>query len=183
MSRRKPSDTAPLIVIDLQTGMFDGRVEPPIHDSASIASRVRRLLEWARRAKRPIAFIRHDGPEGDPLAPGQPGWPVWPGLGQSAGEPTFSKQVSDAFSNPELGKWIADKGADEVVLVGAQTDHCVAGTIQGAIDAGLRVTVVSDAHSTLDMPQESASVIIARHNAEFAKAGANVVTTQMLTGG
>jgi nicotinamidase-related amidase len=178
MSRHQPADRAPLIVIDLQTGMFDGRVEPPIHDSTAIASRVCKLLDWARRAKRPIAFIRHDGPEGDPLAPGQPGWPVWPELGQAAGEPTFSKNVASAFSNAEFRKWVANSGANEVVITGAQTNECVAGTVKAAIVAGLKVTVVSDAHSTIDMPQEPASAIIARHNAEFAKAGATLLTTQ-----
>src|SRR4051794_40201646 len=65
---------APLIVIDLQTNMFDGRVEPPIHDAPGIAERTRSLIDWARRSGRKIAFVRHDGPAGDPLAPGEPGW-------------------------------------------------------------------------------------------------------------
>jgi nicotinamidase-related amidase len=174
--------TAPLVIVDLQTGMFDGAVEPPIHDSSAIAERARALMGWARRNKRPIAFIRHDGPEGDPLAPGEPGWPVWPELGQAENEPTFSKNVADAFSNPALARWVADQGADEIVLLGAQTDHCIAGTVKGAMNAGLKVTVVSDAHSTLDTPQESAPKIIARHNAEFAKAGATLATTRSLIG-
>lgn len=183
MSRSKPADNVPLIVIDLQTGMFDGVVEPPIHDSAAIAQRVRKLLEWARSSGRPVAFIRHDGPEGDPLAPGEPGWPVWPELGQREDEPTFSKTVASAFSNPAFGRWVADTGAGEVILAGAQTDHCVAGTVMAAIDTGLKVTVVSDAHSTLDMPAETAPEIIARHNTAFAKAGITLVTTQALAGG
>jgi nicotinamidase-related amidase len=181
MSERKPAGKAPVIVIDLQTGMFDGAVEPPIHNAAAIVDRARMMMDWARRNNRSVAFIRHDGPEGDPLAPGEPGWPVWPALGQAANEPTFSKSVSNAFSNPALGQWVAHQGADEVVLLGAQTDRCVAGTVKGALVAGLKVTVVADAHSTLDTPQESAAEIIARHNTEFAKAGASLVTTQSLT--
>jgi nicotinamidase-related amidase len=148
MSEPALSDKAPLIVIDLQTGMFDGVLEPPIHDAAGIAARVRAVMEWARRSGRKIAFVRHDGPEGDPLAPGAPGWPVWPALGQAKDEPTFAKSVGDAFSNAALAEWVADQGAGEVVLLGAQTDHCIAATVKGAIAAGLEVTVVSDAHST-----------------------------------
>ncbi|RUX91008.1 isochorismatase family protein, partial [Mesorhizobium sp. M2A.F.Ca.ET.040.01.1.1] len=82
MPNAAPSAAAPLIVIDLQTGMFDGRFDPPIHDADSIAERSRTLIDWARRSGRKVAFIRHDGPEGDPLAPGASGWPVWPLLGQ-----------------------------------------------------------------------------------------------------
>jgi nicotinamidase-related amidase len=182
MSKRKPSDAAPVIVIDLQTGMFDGAVEPPIHDATGLVARVRAVMAWARRTGRPIAFIRHDGPAGDSLAPSAPGWPVWPALGQADGEPTFAKSVGDAFSNPAFARWVADQGAGEVVLLGAQTDHCVAATVTGAAKAGLRVTVVSDAHSTWDFGGETAPQIVARHNAAFAAAGANLVTTQALTG-
>jgi nicotinamidase-related amidase len=182
MFERKPAQTAPVIVIDLQTGMFDGVVEPPIHDSAAIADRARAVMEWARRARRPIAFIRHNGPEGDPLAPGAPGWPVWPALGQAENEPTFAKNVGDAFSNAKFAQWVEEQGADEVVLLGAQTDHCVAATVKGAMKAGLKVTVVSDAHSTLDFGGETAQEIIARHNAAFVRDGVNLVTTQSLIG-
>ena len=108
-----------IIVIDLQTGMFDGAVEPPIHDAAGVAARVRAVMEWARRTGRPIAFVRHDGPKGDPLAPGAPGWPVWPALGQAEDEPTFAKDVGNAFSNAALAQWVAEQGADEVVLSAA----------------------------------------------------------------
>lgn len=173
----------PVLVIDLQTGMFDGVFEPPIHDAEGLTERVRAVMAWARAQGHPVAFVRHDGPDGDPLAPGRPGWPVWPALGQGADEPTFGKSVGDAFSNRELGAWIEGLGAEGVVLLGAQSDHCVAATLEGALAASLAVTVVADAHSTWDYGGETAPQIIARHNAEFAQAGARVITTAALTGG
>lgn len=183
MAEHTPAETAPVVVIDLQTGMFDGVVEPPIHDAGGLVQRARAVIDWARRTGRKLAFVRHDGPPGDPLAPGEPGWPVWPALGQAEHEPTFAKTVGDAFSNVALAKWVSDQHAGEVVLLGAQTDHCVVATVRGAIEAGLRVTVVSDAHSTWDLGGETAGEIIARHNAAFAALGATLVTTRALIGG
>ena len=183
MSATSLTANAPLIVIDLQTGMFDGVYEPPIHDAPAIAERARAVIDWARRGGRKVAFVRHDGPEGDPLAPGEPGLPVWPALGQGHDEPTFAKSVRDAFSNPAFGDWVAGQGAGAVVILGAQTDFCVAATVKGAIARGLGVTVVSDAHSTIDSAGESARQVIARHNVEFTEAGATVVTTKALVGG
>jgi nicotinamidase-related amidase len=182
MTERTPAETAPVVVIDLQTGMFDGVFEPPIHDADGLAERARAVVDWARRTGRKVAFVRHDGPAGDPLAPGRPGWPVWPALGQAPDEPTFGKTVGDAFSNPAFARWVAEQGAGEVVLLGAQTDHCVAATVAGAQAAGLKVTVVSDAHGTWDYGGETAPQIIARHNREFALAGANLMSTGALTG-
>jgi nicotinamidase-related amidase len=178
----QPDPAAPLIVIDLQTGMFDGAAMPPIHDADGLVARVRALLTWARRGGRKVAFVRHDGPTGEALAPGEPGWPVWAALGQAADEPTFCKTIGDAFSNPDLGAWVADQKADGVVLVGAQTDECVAATTAGALGRGLKVTVVADAHSTWGYGGETADQIIARYNAQFADAGAAVLPVAALLG-
>jgi len=69
------------------------------------------------------------------------------------------------------------------VLLGAQTDFCVAATVKGAFAEGLGVTVVSDAHSTLDGDRETAPDIIARHNEAFETQGARMATTAELTEG
>jgi nicotinamidase-related amidase len=96
-------------------------------------------------------------------------------------EPTFAKSVGDAFSNPAFAQWVAGQDAGEVILLGAQTDACVAATVKGAIEAGLKVTVVSDAHSTWPYGGETAEQVIARYNADFAAAGANLATAATLT--
>ena len=181
MNNHPPDPTSVVIVVDLQTGMFDGVLEPPIHESGAIADRTRAIAGWARRTGRKVAFVRHDGPPGDPLAPGQPGWPVWPGLGQAADEPTFSKSVGDAFSNPALGDWVDGAGAKAVIVLGAQTDHCIAATVGGALARGLAVSVVGDAHSTVSSGEETVPEIIERHNRAFRDAGATVISTSELT--
>ena len=171
---------APIIVIDLQTGMFDGIVAPPLYDADGLVSRVRAILAWARRTGRGIAFIQQNSEKGDQLEPGQPGWFIWPALGKAPDEPIFGKSIENAFSNPDLLGWVKGQGADDVIVIGAATNHCVASTVQGAMAAGLGVTVVSDAHSTGSSP--SAVDIIAAHNAAFASTGARLVTTGELAG-
>jgi nicotinamidase-related amidase len=180
-SNDRPKGAAAVLVIDLQTGMFDGVFGPPIHGADALVTRVRAVLDWARRGGRPVAFIRHDGGKGDPLAPGEPGWAVWSALGQADDEPTFAKSVGDAFSQPALADWVAAQGAEAVILLGAQSDQCVAATTKGALARGLKVTVVADGHSTWDYGGETADQIIARQNQAFEAAGAHMVTTQTLT--
>ena len=174
-------DNAPLIIIDLQTDMFSGQSQPPIHEADALTARVQQALAWARARGRPVAFIRHDGPPDDTLAPGQPGWPVWPALGQAAHEPTFGKTVGDAFSNAALCDWVTAQGAAAVILAGAQTDFCVNASTRGALGLGLGVVLLSDAHSTWASEGESAEAIIARHNASFQALGVTVMPTGDLT--
>jgi nicotinamidase-related amidase len=183
MTELSPSAKAAVIVIDLQTGMFDGVADPPLHDADALVERARAVLDWARRSRRKVAFVRHDGPPGDSLAPGGPGWPIWPAVGHAEHEPVFAKSVGDAFSNAALGRWMAEQGATEVVLLGAQTDECIAKSVNGALEAGLAVTVVADAHSTVSWGAETVPQIIERHNAAFAAAGVTLITTEALTRG
>jgi len=183
MPDRESAPLAPVIVIDLQTGMFDGVVDPPIHQADQLVAQARAVIGWARANGRKVAFVRHDGAPADWLAPGKAGWPVWPALGQAEDEPTFQKSVGDAFSQPALVDWVADQGAGEVVLLGAQTDACVAATVKGALGRGLKVTVVSDAHSTWPYGGKTAGQIIAEHNDQFRAAGARVVEAAALVAG
>jgi nicotinamidase-related amidase len=178
---RNEAMTAPVIVIDLQTGMFDGRLEPVIHGAEALVANTLTVLAWARRQGRGIAFVRHDGPPGDPLAPGEPGWPVWPALGQAAAEPTFGKSVGDAFSNPALEAWVREQGAGSVILLGAQSDYCVSATAKGALFKGFDVILVGDAHGTWPSNGRSAEQIVEACNLELAAAGAEIVTAAKLT--
>jgi nicotinamidase-related amidase len=175
----RPADRAPIIVVDLQTGMFDGRVGPPLHDADRLVERVRKILSWARRTGRGVAFIQQNSEPGDQLAPGAEGWPIWPALGQAPDEPTFGKTVENAFTSAQLRDWVRAQDAPEVIVIGAATNHCVASTVEGALAEGLAVTVVSDAHSTGGRP--GAPGIIAAHNEAFAASGARLVTTDELT--
>ena len=170
---------APVIVVDLQTGMFDGVVAPPLHDATGLVSRVRQILSWARGTGHPVAFIQQNSPAGDQLEPGKPGWFLWPALGKADDEPAFGKTVENAFTSAELREWVKAQEADEVIVIGAATNHCVKSTVAGAMAEGLKVTVVSDAHSTGGRP--TAPGIITAHNAAFAAAGAKLVTTEQLT--
>ena len=164
-----------LIVIDLQTAMFDGVATPPIYEADALAERSGAVIEWARQRGLDVAFIRHDGPPGDPLAPAEPGWPLLSALGRREEEPIFSKTVGDAFSQPALKTWLQDRGAHKLVLIGAQTDECVAATVSGGLQNGYDVVVLSDVHSTWPQGGETAAQIIARHNDMFADAGARVM--------
>ena len=180
MTKPAPSNIAALIVIDLQVGMFNGSHFPPIRHADALVERSRSVIGWARSTGRPVAFVRHDAAAGEALEPNTPGWPILPDLARAEHEPIFSKRVGDAFSQPALVDWLAQLGVTSVILVGAQTDQCVAATVNGAIGRGLGVTVVGDAHSTWDTGDETADQIIARHNTSFSAAGAEVTTTEAL---
>lgn len=55
------------------------------------------------------------------------------------------KPVYSAFAGGRLSALLAERGADTLIVSGAETDVCVLSTILGAIDRGYYVVVVRDA--------------------------------------
>jgi nicotinamidase-related amidase len=52
-------DTIALVLIDLQTGAFDGREIPPVHGPDVLLRNVDALLQAARAARLPVLHIQH----------------------------------------------------------------------------------------------------------------------------
>lgn len=61
------------------------------------------------------------------------------------GAPTFTKTVFGAFGNPDIANAVASSGRQTIVIVGMETDVCVAHSAIGALERGLRPVVVHDA--------------------------------------
>jgi nicotinamidase-related amidase len=171
-----------VIVIDLQTAMMDGVHFSPLHDHERLIDNTNRLTGWARASGAPVAYVRHDGHPGEPIERGAAGWPIHPAVAPVEGEPIFEKTVGDAFAETNLAEWLHERGIKEVILLGAQTDHCVNATCRGALERGFAVTIAADAHSTVDWNGETAAQIIARHNQMFTDLGARVEAVDKLVG-
>jgi len=62
----------------------------------------------------------------------------------------FEKQVGNAFKNNNLVKFVKDNEISDVELVGVDGVGCVFRTAKGAIEIGLKVTIVSDSVGTVN---------------------------------
>ncbi|OOM76461.1 isochorismatase family protein [Clostridium puniceum] len=62
----------------------------------------------------------------------------------------FEKQVGNAFKNNNLVKFIKENQISEVELIGVDGIGCVFKTAKGAMDIGLKVTILSDSVGTVN---------------------------------
>lgn len=62
----------------------------------------------------------------------------------------FEKQVGNAFKNNNLVKFIKENQISEVELIGVDGIGCVFKTAKGAMDVGLKVTILSDGVGTVN---------------------------------
>ena len=59
--------------------------------------------------------------------------------------PVLTKTVFGAFGNADIAEAVSATGRETIVIVGMETDVCVAHTAIGAVERGLRAVVVHDA--------------------------------------
>lgn len=126
-----------LVVVDAQPG-FSGATD----DAAAAAAQSRAVAAWpagvAVALEVPIIVTEEDASRNGPTDPAIAGR-------LPAGTPVFAKAVFGLAALPEILAAVEASGRRIVVLVGAETDVCVAQSAIGLVDRGFRVVVVTDA--------------------------------------
>ena len=153
---------AALLIIDVQVGIIEGF---RAHRGREVLARINSLRTKARASNVPIIYIQHDGGAGDPLEAGSEGWQSHPAIKPHAEDLIIRKRASDSFFETTLQRELEARGTKDLVVTGCQTEYCVDTTIRRAVSLGYDVTLVSDAHTTVDNKVLTAAQIIAHHNA------------------
>lgn len=133
---------AALLVIDAQNGVLGAAA-----DRDSVLRNIAVLVARARAERVPVIWVQHAG---DGLSRGSDGWRLVPELSRHDLEPLVHKAYGDSFEATDLERLLAGYMIGRLVVAGAQSDACVRATIHGAFTRGYDVTLVSDAHSTVD---------------------------------
>lgn len=147
-----------LVIIDAQNEFtaLGKRPVPNIENALRvIGERVRR----ARASGSPIAWVRHfNKPTESPaFVPRTWGSEFLPGFGpdeHSVHEIEFHKNVYGAFTGSDIGIWLKEVKAEEILLTGFYTHGCVSTTAREAIMAGLTVLIDPDATATCHLTDE-----------------------------
>lgn len=132
-------DACLLLVIDAQDGFYGpSRLDADHAAKDSALERAGWVCGVAAGLDVPILVTEEDaglnGPTADPVRRRLPD-----------GTPVFTKTVFGAFGNPAIAAAVAATGRATAVIVGMETDVCVAHTAIGAVEQGLRPIVVHDA--------------------------------------
>jgi len=152
-----------LLVVDVQASVVDWS-QPTSEGSEEVLARINELLAKARAAGVPVIYIQHNGEEGGRLSPGSRGWEIHPAIAPVDGERVIRKRASDSFYETTLDEELRARGIRHLIVTGCRTQYCVDATCRSAVSHGYDVTLVRDAHMTVDSETLRAAQIIAHHN-------------------
>lgn len=142
-------DDAVLLTIDAQQAFDDRRWGR--RNNPAFEANVRALHAAWRAMGCPLVHVRHDSSTpGSTLAPGTPGHAFRPEAAPQAGEPVVAKSVHSAFLGTDLERTLAALRCRTLVILGIQTNYCVASTARMAGNLGYKTFVVGDACATFD---------------------------------
>ena len=164
-----------LVVIDAQNAILAGTA-----GRDGVVANISGLVGKARAGGVPVIWIQHSG---DGLDVGSEGWQLVPELSRHDSEPLVHKIYGDSFEATNLAEILAGREVGRLVVVGAQSDACVRATIHGALVRGYDVTLVSDAHTTVDRSEYGgppAGQIIALTNLYWTYTAAPGRTTEVV---
>lgn len=141
---------AVLLPIDIQKA-FDnpslGRRNNP-----QLEGNVRTLFAAWRAAGRPLVHVRHVNPKSGMGFDKSPGTDFKEEARPHVGEQVVTKNVHSAFIGTGLEQALEAWKSRTLVILGIQTNYCVASTARMAGNLGYKVLVVGDACSTLPQP-------------------------------
>lgn len=189
MSDTFPLATTAVLVVDMQNdnvhadGAFASTGAAAHAASQNVVANVGEVLAAARAAEIPVfhnvIVVRPERPVGGTNAPifrmlgpeslkaGSWGAAIVDGLEPRADELVLERIRMSAFHGTSLDVMLRNLGITDVIVVGVWTNMAVEHTARDAADHGYRVTVVSDATSSI--------------NAEWQHAALNFALTNIVT--
>ncbi|HZF37915.1 MAG TPA: cysteine hydrolase family protein [Blastocatellia bacterium] len=150
-----------LLVIDVQVGIID---HFPSYNKDQVLKNINDLLTKARAARVPVIYLRHDGGKGHPLEAHTDGWPIHQRVAPVDGEPIVEKRSCSSFYETPLQAMLDEAGISHLIVTGCKTEYCIDTACRHATTLGYDVTLIGDAHTTIDNDLLKAGQIIAHHN-------------------
>lgn len=145
-----------LLVIDVQNLFFHER--HPVSNGEEVLGKIKNLISRARLAGVPVIYVQHLF--GDRLGMAIDGTPlgeIHQAIVPVEDDVVIRKTAPDSFLGTSLDEVLREKGIEELIVTGFQTEFCVDTTCRRAFSLGYRVVLAGDAHSTYDSPVLSAA--------------------------
>jgi nicotinamidase-related amidase len=154
-----------VVVIDIQSGLFDG--DPRPYEADEVVQRINSVTNQARAAGVPVIFIQSEHPGF--LEYGTNRWQLQSGLAVKEGDIKIRKTMANAFLKTNLEETLKSIGENNLIICGYSTEFCVDSTLRYASALGYNIQLVTDAHTTHDKEHLSAKQIREHHNITLSK--------------
>ncbi len=147
--RMNTASATALLVIDAQESFRQRPDEWAATANPDAVDNIARLVEHARRAGDPVAWVTHSEPGTGGVFDPELGFVrVFAELHPHDDEIAVTKTTVNAFTSTDLERRLRDLDVETVVICGIRTEQCCETTARMASDLGFAVEFVTDATTT-----------------------------------
>ncbi|GAA0117278.1 cysteine hydrolase family protein [Clostridium senegalense] len=135
-----------LLIIDTQKLITNEK----LYKFDMFVSNVKNIINQARLNNIEVIYVRHDDGIGNELTKGNDGFEIYEKFKPINEEKIFDKVVNSAFKGTGLLEYLINKGEENIIIAGLQTDYCIDATIKCGFEHGFNIVVPAYANTTVD---------------------------------
>lgn len=154
-----------LLVIDIQNAL----VEENPWDCNNVISNVKKLIDACRLNNVEVIYIQHCGKEGGALEVNSEGWKIYSAIAPKQEERIFNKYFNSAFKHTKLKDYLEEKGIEDIIITGMQTEYCIDTTCKVAFEFGFNLIIPEKTNTTYDNGLLKAEQIYKQYNDNIFK--------------
>ncbi|WP_026883444.1 cysteine hydrolase family protein [Clostridium akagii] len=133
-----------LLVIDFQNALV---LAKPF-DVEEVISNIKRLIKTCRENNVEVIYVQHNDEIGDELEPNSEGWKIYEEVSPNADEKIINKTYNSAFKETNLKQYLDNKGINQLVITGMQTEFCIDATCKVAFEYGYNLIIPEKTNTT-----------------------------------
>ncbi|WP_028974806.1 cysteine hydrolase family protein [Spirochaeta cellobiosiphila] len=132
-----------LLIIDVQQALME---ESPFKGE-EVISNIKTLAELCRKKNIEVIYVQHNDDED--LSKGSTGWQICTAIEPRPSEKIFHKRYNSAFKNTGLKEYLDQKGIQQLLLTGMQTEYCVDTSLKVAFEYGFNIIIPELTNTTI----------------------------------
>jgi len=154
-----------LLVVDVQNALV---LSEPF-EIEKVIGNIKRLIKICRENNVEVIYVQHYDKEDGELEPNSEGWKIYEEISPNADEKIISKQYNSAFKETALKSYLDDKGIDQLIITGMQTEYCIDATCKVAFEYGYKLIIPEKTNTTFNNGNMSAKELYEYYNFNIFK--------------
>lgn len=154
-----------LLVVDVQNAL----VEEKPYEIEKVLENIKKLIKACRESNTEVIYVQHNDKDGGELEIGAHGWKIYEEIAPEDGEKIINKNYNSAFKETELKEYLKEKGIEQLIITGMQTDYCIDATCKVAFEYGFKLIIPEKTNTTFDNGKISAEDLYEHYNFNIYK--------------
>ena len=135
-----------LLVVDVQNSLV---LAQPFAVKEVICN-IKKLIKICRENNVEVIYIQHNDKIGSKLEPNSVGWKIYEEISPNSNEEVINKNYNSAFKETNLKEYLGNKGINQLIITGMQTEYCIDTTCKVAFEYGFKLIIPEKTNTTFN---------------------------------